>query len=343
MNLSFKARNRLKRAALVLLALAVLLAVAWLVWILWLDRYVVYTRDGARLDFSHSSQDVEGSPVRGTQPKEPVNIYFNEGENTLTTGGDMTQLDGYYITGDMLADDFDGVLALMRKLPTGTPVLLDVKDVAGRFFYSTGLGPNHPNIDPTRVDALIKELCTGNLYAIARFPAFREYSFAVENVNYGLASTKGAYLYLDEGRCYWLNPASNGTMSFVMQILSQVKDLGFDEVVLGDFRFPNSTEYRFSGDKTATLISTAKMLTDTYGSDYFTLSFEITDDAFTLPENAGRIYRTGCIAEEAKQVAEQSTVEDTAVRLVFITELLDTRFDPYSVLRPLTSARLEDQ
>ena len=146
---------------------------------------------------------------------------------------------------------------------------------------------------------------------------------------------------MDDSRCYWLNPSSNGTMTFVMQQLTQIKELGFDEVVLGDFRFPDSTEYRFSGDKTQTLISTAKMLTDTYGSDYFTISFEITDNAFTLPENRGRIYRTGCIAEEAKQVAEQSTVEDTAVRLVFITELLDTRFDPYSVLRPLDSAQLE--
>ena len=342
MNLSFKARNRLKRLALIGLVLAVLLVVAWLLWILWLDRYVVYTRDGARLDFSHSSRELSGEPARVTQPKDPVSIYFNEGENTLTAGGEMTQMDGYYISGDILADDFDGVLAMVRKLPTGTPILLDVKDVAGRFFYSSGLGPNHAGIDPTRVDSLIKELCTGDLYVIARFPAFREYSFAVENVNYGLASTKGAYLYLDEGRCYWLNPASNGTMTFVMQQLSQLKELGFDEVVLGDFRFPNSTEYRFSGDKTQTLITTAKMLADTYGSDYFTLSFEITDDAFTLPEGRGRIYRTGCLAEEAKQVAEQSTVEDTAVRLVFITELLDTRFDPYSVLRPLTSAQLDE-
>lgn len=341
MNLSYTARKRLKRAALAALALAVLLAVVWLIWILWLDRYVVYTRDGAYLDFSHSSRELAGDSVRATQPKDPVSIYFNEGENTLTAGGEMTQMDGYYISGKMLAEEFDNVLAMVRKLPTGTPILLDVKDTSGRFFYTTGLGPNHNSIDPTRVDELIRELCTGDLYVIARFPAFREYHFAVENVNYGLASTKGAYLYLDEGRCYWLNPTSNGTMTFVMQQLSQLKELGFDEVVLGDFRFPDSTEYRFSGDKTQTLISTAKTLADTYGSDYFTLSFEVTDDAFTLPEGRGRIYRTGCIAEEAKTVAEQSTVEDTAVQLVFITELLDTRFDPYSVLRPLNSAQLD--
>ena len=341
MNLSYKARKRLKSLAMVALALVIVLVVASLISILWLDRYVVYTRDGAKLDFSHSSKDIVGQAPNATEPQGTISIYYNEGENTLVSGAEMTELDGYFISGKMLIDDFDGVLSQVRKLPPGTPILLDVKDAQGRFYYSSGLGPNHPSIDPSRVDALIKELVTGNLYAIARFPAFREYSFAVENVNYGLASTKGAYLYLDSGRCYWLNPSSNGTMSFVMQQLNQLKNLGFDEVVLGDFRFPDSTEYRFSGDKTQTLIVTAKMLSETYSSDYFTVSFEVTDNAFTLPENRGRIYRAGCMAEEAKQVAEQSTVEDTAVRLVFITELLDTRFDPYSVLRALDSAQLD--
>lgn len=341
MNLSYKARRRLKNIAIGLGAALVVALLILLLWVLWLDRYVVYTREGARLDFSHSSQELSGQSVTNTKPQETVSIYFNEGENTLVSGGEMAQMDGYYITGDMLSSDFDGVLETLRKLPSGTAVLLDVKDVTGRFYYSTGLGPTRTSIDTTRMDALIKELCSGNLYAIARFPAFREYSFAVDNVNYGLASTKGAYLYMDEGRCYWLNPASSGTMNFVMQQLSQIKELGFDEVVLGDFRFPKSTEYRFTGDKTQTLISAAKALTDTFGSDYFTVSFEITDDAFTLPEARSRIYRTGCLAEEAKAVAEKSTVEDTSVRLVFITELLDTRFDPYSVLRPITSAHLE--
>ena len=341
MNLSYKARRRLKNFIIVLAAALLTALLALLLWVLWLDRYVIYTRDGVRLDFSHSSQDLTGQVAGNAKPQETVSIYFNEGDNTLVSGGEMAQMDGYYITGDMLASDFDGVLQTLRKLPSGTAVLLDVKDVTGRFFYTTGLGPNRTTIDTARMDALIKELCSGNLYAIARFPAFREYSFAVDNTIYGLASTKGAYLYMDEGRCYWLNPASSGTMTFVMQILSQVKEMGFDEVVLGDFRFPKSTEYRFSGDKTQTLISVAQTLTDTFATDYFTVSFEVTDDAFTLPEARSRIYRTGCLAEEAKAVAESSTVEDTAVRLVFITELLDTRFDPYSVLRPITSAHLE--
>lgn len=347
MTLSYKTRQRLKGLLSVLLALAILLTAVWLVWMLWLDRYVVYTRDGARLDFSHSSRDIVGEPIRPTEPGATVSIYYNEGDNTLQSTDEMVQLTGYYITAEMLSKDFDGVLATVRKLPAGTPVMVDVKDIMGRFYYTTTLGTNLKSIDPARMDSLINELCSGGLYAIARFPAYREYLYAVDNVNHGLSSTKGQYLYWDPDRCYWLNPANSGAMTFVMQQLSEIKGMGFDEVVLADFRFPDTTEIRFSGDKTQTLIDAAANLMNTFGSDRFVLSFEVTDPGFVLPSGGRtRLYKIGCLAEEAKGVAEaaeESGVTDTAVQLVFTTELLDTRFDPYGVLRPITSASPDEE
>ena len=346
MILSYKSQQRLKSALTVILALIIIAAIFWAMWMLWLDRYVVYTRDGARLDFSRSSRDIQGDPVKSTEPREPISIYYNEGANTLQTSDEMEQLVGYYINAEMLTQDFAGVLSTVRKLPAGTPVMVDVKDIMGRFFYTTTLGTNLKGIDPTNMDRLISEICSSGLYAIARFPAYREYLYAVDNVNHGLSSTKGQYLYWDPDRCYWLNPANSGAMTFIMQQISEIKGLGFDEVVLADFRFPNTTEIRFSGDKTQTLIDAAANLMSTFGSDRFVLSFEVTDPNFILPEGGRtRLYKIGCTAEEAKGVAEDAMecgVTDTAVQLVFTTELLDTRFDPYGVLRPITSATIEE-
>ena len=346
MTLSYKARRRLKSLMAILLVVAILATVIWSVWILWLDRHVVYTREGAYLDFSRSSRDIVGEAVKPTDPGATVSIYYNEGANTLQTSDEMVQLAGYYITAEMLTQDFAGVLATVRKLPAGTPVMIDVKDIMGRFFYTTSLGTNLNGIDPANMDRLINELCSGNLYAIARFPAYREYLYAVDHVNHGLDSTKGQYLYWDPDRCYWLNPANSGAQTFIMQQLSEIKGLGFDEVVLADFRFPNTNEIRFSGDRTQTLIDAAANLMNTFGSDRFVLSFEVTDPNFILPEGGRtRLYKIGCTAEEAKGVAEAAVecgVTDTAVQLVFTTELLDTRFDPYGVLRPITSATIEE-
>lgn len=339
--ISYKARRRWKNFFVALLALVVLLVMIWLLWMLWLDRYVVYTRDGVLLDFDRSSRELTGEAVKFTEPPDPITIYYNEGENTLISTAEMSQLAGYYIDAKMLENDFNEVVTTMRQLPAGTPVMIEVKDIMGRFFYTTSLGTNYKNIDPALMDNLIAELCSSDLYAIARFPAYREYLYAIDHVNHGLSSTKGQYLYWDPERCYWLNPASDGAMSFLMSELTEVKNLGFDEIVLADFRFPNTTEIRFTGNKTQTLNTAAQTLTDTYASDRFALSFEVTDPDFILPEGRTRIYKIGCTAEETKKVAEDSGIEDTAVRLVFTTELLDTRFDPYGVLRPITSAEFE--
>ena len=317
MSISYKARRRLKNTAVVLGVLAAVLVLAWLIWMLWLDRYVIYTREGAKLDFSQSSHELSGEYVQPTTPREPISIYYNEGDNTLITTTEMVQLTGYYIDAQMLAKNFNEVVATMRKLPAGTPVMVEVKDEMGRFFYSSALGTNHKSIDPTLMDQLINELCASDLYAIARFPAYREYLYAVDHVNHGLSSTKGAYLYWDPDRCYWLNPASDGAMSFLMAELTEVKNMGFDEIVLADFRFPDTTEIRFNGNKTETLNEAAKLLTTTYATDRFALSFEVTDPNFQLPDGRTRIYKIGCLAEDAKREAEASGIEDTAVRLVF--------------------------
>ena len=43
-------------------------------------------------------------------------------------------------------------------------------------------------------------------------------------------------------------------------------------------------------------------------------------------------------AAEISSAVEASGVAETQTRLVFVTELHDTRFDEYGVLRPLSSA-----
>jgi hypothetical protein len=43
-------------------------------------------------------------------------------------------------------------------------------------------------------------------------------------------------------------------------------------------------------------------------------------------------------ALQAADAAQSSGIADTAVNLVFLTELHDTRFDVYSVLRPIAGA-----
>ena len=114
--------------------------------------------------------------------------------------------------------------------------------------------------------------------------------------------------------------------------------MGFDEVVLEDFCFPqNTTAIMVNGDRAELLSNAAKVLQSTCVTENFALSF-VKTESFTLPEGRSRLYITGLDAAEAAQAAKDSGVADPAVNLVFLTELHDTRFNVYSVLRPLSGA-----
>ena len=338
MTIPYRTRRVLKRIGIALGVIAAVAVVAWLCWMLWLGRYVVYTRDhGARLDFGRSSKTISGSVATKPKPADPVKIYFNEGENALNVSKELTQIVGYYITAEELEANIAGVKAKLQTLEKGTAVMLDVKNIQGGFFYSSAVSENRSKqIDPAAMDDLLDYLRLSDLYTIARLPAFRDYFYGLNHVPDGLP-TAGGYLWMDDERCYWLNPASQGTMSYLVSIVTELKSAGFDEVVFTDFRFPDTTSVVFKSDKNEALAQAAELLVGTCASDYFTVSF-MGSASFPMPEGRSRLYITGADAADAATVAESTGMEKPEVRLVFLTDLHDTRFEIYSVLRPISSA-----
>ena len=76
-------------------------------------------------------------------------------------------------------------------------------------------------------------------------------------------------------------------------------------------------------------------------SEGFTLSFGTNDATFSLPEGTRtRLYLEGVEAKDVATKAGQVTITDPEVRLVFLATTNDTRFDDYSVLRPLSAAEI---
>lgn len=338
MMIPYRTRSFLKRLGVVLAVLAVTAVAVWLCWLAWLERFVLYTRDeGAKLDFSMSSQEISGQPVQKPVEDEPISIYYNEGENAIDTNKELTQIIGYYITAEDLENDLAAVQSQLKLLPKDTPVMLDVKSIYGNFFYSSSVSENrNSDLDIEAMDALIGELCSGKYYTIARVPALRDRLYGLEHVSDGLPVAAG-YLWMDDYGCYWLNPASEGTVSYLAQIANELKGLGFNEVVFYDYYFPGTDRIVFRGDKLQALSETAQTLVNSCATDNFAVSFTVSAD-FTPPTGRSRMYLENTAASEAAEKARQFGFEDPSVRVVFLTDIHDTRFDDYSVLRPLSDA-----
>lgn len=336
MNIPYRTRRILYWVAVIAAIVAVVAAVVWLCWFTWLSRFVVYTRQGAVLNFSLSQSIPEGTVARPPDEGEPVSIYYNEGENAITTNRELTQLVGYYVNRQMLINGVDEVRQQARQLKRGTPVMIELKSVSGNFFYSSSVAEHRDSkIDIEAVDNLIKELDNQGLYLIAQVPALRDRQYGLNNVNDGIFDSRGAYLFSDGGT-YWLNPKRQGTMDYLVQVISELQNLGFDEVVLDYFGFPDTEYMRFDGDKTQALQEAAATIS-TLCTGNFTVSF-VQEPGFQMPTDRNRLYVKDADAAQVQMLAQMSGLKDPAVQLVFWTENHDTRFEEFGVMRPLDAA-----
>lgn len=339
MSIPYRTQQGLKRLAVVLLVLLLVAVLVWLCWLIWLNRFVTYTRDGAVLDMTQDQIAVPGEVALPPSEEETIPIYYNEGENEVQVLSEMSKVTGYYISAsDLKKGDFQDIKARLRQLEPGTPVMLEIKDSFGAFYYSTSVdAPLAEGVDVAQVDDLIQYMNSMGLYTMVRLPALRDYSFGLTHTENGLFVPSGGYLWPDKDYRYWMNPTKTGTMNFLGEIAQEVKKLGFDEIVFCDFRFPDGSGYAFDGDKVQALATAAKSLVDDYASSSFAVSFEYSED-FTYPGGKSRVYVLSAQAGLAEEIAESlATQVDVTAYLVFITDLYDTRFDDYGVLRPLTS------
>ena len=73
----------------------------------------------------------------------------------------------------------------------------------------------------------------------------------------------------------------------------------------------------------------------------FAVSFTVSSVDFPLPDGRSRMYLTGVPARDVEITAAQCTLANPEIRLVFIGDSNDTRFDSFGVLR--TIDLLEDE
>lgn len=340
MSIPYRTRQALRNLFTTVLIIALAAAIVWFLWLLWLNRFVVYTRGGAVFDFGISMEMPQGEEALPPTEGVEVDIYYNEGENAIgpvTT--ELKQLVGYTISAEMLQGDISKLCAQVEKLPTGTPIMIDVKNIRGDFFYNTSLGTTYSEIDADALESMIKTLRGKGYYLIARLPAFRDYWYGLNNVDHGLFTKSRYSLWLDKSdskyATYWLNPASEGALTYLRDIIFEIRNLGFDEVVFWEFRFPDTDKIYLDGDKDQAITDAALMLVKACSSETFAVSFTGSDATFPLPEGRSRLYLSGVAAADAATLAAQTGLADPEIRLVFLTDLMDTRFDDYGVLRPL--------
>lgn len=342
MRIPYRTRRVLQRVGIVCLIFLMLFIIAWFCSVVFLERYVVYTREGAMLDLEISANDLIGEAAHPPVGSTDITIYYNEGADAINMSDELVQLDGYFIDIEDLKNNLAGSWDLLEPLNANTPIMIDLKGGYGSAYYSSTLPGivTSSEVSVASVDELIGFMNEKNFYTIARISALRDYNFGLNNVPAGLMHTNGLGLWPDEGHCYWLDPTKEQTINWIVDVIKEIKNMGFDEVVLTDFRFPDTDMIRFDGDKAAALTDAATKLIAECAEKDFAVSFEVPNYEFALPEGRSRMYLSKISATSVNMVASKvaETVPNPETRLVFIAETNDTRFNAYGCLRPISQS-----
>ena len=206
-----------------------------------------------------------------------------------------------------------------------------------RIVLATKTGAQTADADIQAVDALIADLTKrSGLTVIAHVPAFSEPLYAFEHQSDSLALYSGA-LWMDEQRCYWLNPNSTAVQGLLSSIAIELSGLGFDEVVFDDFYVPASDAIAWNAavSKEDAILNAAKNIVDNLEGVGIHVSFGSTSPA--LAAYGYHLFdRTDDPADVMDVMdAMQDAMEDIPAQLVFVTTSRDTRFGQCSVLLPL--------
>ncbi len=342
MRIPYRTQRTLRSLGIVCLIFLMLFIIAWFCSVVFLERYVVYTREGAMLDLEISANDLIGEVAHPPMGSTDITIYYNEGADAINMSDELVQMDGYFIDIEDLKTNISGVWDLLEPLKANTPVMIDLKGGYGSAYYSSTLPGivTSSEVSVASVDEMIGFMNEKNFYTIARISAFRDYNFGLNNVPAGLMHVNGKGLWPDEGHCYWLDPTKEQTHNWIVTIIKEIKNMGFDEVVLTDFRFPDTDMIKFDGDKAAALSDAAAKLIAECAEKDFAVSFEVPSYEFVLPEGRSRMYLSKVAATNVSMVASKvtETIPNPETRLVFIAETNDTRFNAYSCLRPISQS-----
>lgn len=338
---SYRTRRFLGKLFRFLLISCIILVLGLMCWLLWLQRFVVYTSDGVKLDFS-LGQIQPGQIAVPPESLPPVQIQFgSEDDDTQQEEPTSSLLTGFYISEDELYKDIPGVLAKLQKLPAGTPVLLDVKNYRGYFYYSTTVGSQtYGKVDVAAMDELLAWLGSSELYTIARMSALSDYVYGAQNPSAGLPLSSGA-LYFDENKCYWLDPTDEDTLSYLIQVVRELRAIGFDEVVFTEFRIPDTEKIVFTADKQQAISDAAQAIVSACATEDFLVSYASEDPLFPLPADRSRLYLMNVPAANVADTVARLPEGFPPSRIVFFADNTDTRYNNYGVLRPVDLANFE--
>ena len=232
----------------ILLALIAVLVVAFY----GLQKYVVITKDGVDVVMPGEEQetviDAQGHEVRQFE-SVATDLVFDEPDYSRVvaragrTAGPMRAI--YIAAGDV---NRDNLLARAEQLNSGNALILEMKPRSGYLLWQsdTDLAKAYSlsveNDLTADMAGMLQQLrdyaaeAEKDLWLVAQISCCVDEMLATRSADFALRTEAGSD-YSDETG-YWLDPYNADLRRYLIALVRELYDIGFDEVILADVRHP---------------------------------------------------------------------------------------------------------
>lgn len=231
---SYRGRASGKKIALVIVLVILLLLSGAL---FFLQNHLVYHSDGSvtlELPFFSQKEEDTTQPLDTEDeepPKTPIEILPSDEELIWDAPLKGESLNATELTEDtypaLAAEDYTGAV-------------IEMKGFNGTYYYLSQYAKEKA-LDPQAVTMLQVEsaLSTrGNLNAVAAIGCFHDSFAAYSDMTGAGICQKSGYIWYDDLRSHWMDPAKEGTAAYMTDVIRECLDLGFQEILLTDFTYP---------------------------------------------------------------------------------------------------------
>ena len=217
-----------------------------------LQKYAVISDDTVKVVFSDTDQTVN----TGTASSTDSNMVFDSvipeivfqppdySRVVATAGRRVRPLRAVFISAEEIGER--RLQEAAANLVDGNALMLEMKPRSGQLMwnskaslaYSYGLGTDNDftNSLPKLIPALKTREDGKTVYMVAQISCFIDEMLASRSTQYALRTETG-FNYSDENGS-WLDPYNADLRNYIIELIRELYDMGFDEVVLADVMHP---------------------------------------------------------------------------------------------------------
>lgn len=245
----YKGRRKKRNLAIVPTVIILLFIGVLIVLFYSTQKYAVIYDDGVNVELpfltgSKKRNDETGHEIVEFETVDAA-IEFGDADYSqvkATAGKNVKPVRAIYVPYEDVNEE--GIAEYAKRLSSGNALLLNVKQRNGYLAwysdapiaYSYGLNMVATDTKEKLVE-VIKQLKEDKIYLVAQISCCMDELLGAHSTEVCLRNDLGMYYYDEFG--YWLDPYSTIVRNYTVQLVRELWDMGFDEVVLQDLAHPS--------------------------------------------------------------------------------------------------------